>query len=144
MRADLLSALPLARENYGVTSPFEERSATPLRHWKNLRRQDATEWLSEYGLVYGSQRWKSQFSVGSQLRTQLRKQPPQSSSKGNFFVRVRFQGVPSTVEEVVRVRFCCLLCWKTNMGNTGRTVLGHRPSDSRPCGATQSVLRLGH
>ena len=30
------------------------------------------------------------------------------SSKGNFFVRVRFEGVPSTVEEVVRVRFCSL------------------------------------
>ena len=40
------------------------------------------------------------------------KQPPQSSSKGNLFVRVRFGGVPSTVEEVVRVRFCCLLSWR--------------------------------
>ena len=30
--------------------------------------------VSEYGLVYGSKRWKSQFSVYSQLRTQLRKQ----------------------------------------------------------------------
>ena len=37
---------------------------------------------------------------------ELTKQLPQSSSKGNFFVRVRFGGVPSTVEEVVRVRFC--------------------------------------
>ena len=37
------------------------------------------------------------------------KQPPQSSSKaGNFFVQVRFGGVSSTVEEVVRVRFRCL------------------------------------
>ena len=36
--------------------------------------------------------------MDSQLRAQLRKQPPQSSSKGNFFVRVRFGGVPSTVE----------------------------------------------
>ena len=31
------------------------------------------------------------------------------SSKGNFFVQVRFGEVSSTVEEVVRVRFCCLL-----------------------------------
>ena len=43
------------------------------------------------------------------------------------FVRVRFVGVPSTVEDVVRVRFCCLLSWKSNTGNTGRTVLGHGP-----------------
>ena len=28
-------------------------------------------------------------------------------SKGNVFVRVRFGGVPGTVGEVVRVRFCC-------------------------------------
>ena len=83
--------------------------------------------VSEYGFGYGSKRWKSQISMDSQLRTQRRKQPPQSFSKGNFFVRVRFGGVPSTVEEVVRVRFCCLLSWKTNTGNTGRTVLGHRP-----------------
>ena len=50
-------------------------------------------------------------SVDSQLEsfTQLRRQPAQSSSKFNLFVRVRFGGVPSTVEEVVRVRFCCLL-----------------------------------
>ena len=42
--------------------------------------------------------------VDSQLRTQLTKQPPRSSSKGNFFC-------PSTVRsssEVVQVRFCCL------------------------------------
>ena len=49
------------------------------------------------------------FSVDFQLGAQLSRQPPQSSSKGNLFVRVRFGGVPSTVEEVVRVRFCCLL-----------------------------------
>ena len=48
--------------------------------------------VSEYGFVYGSKRWKSQFSVDSQLRTQLRKPPPQSYSKGKFFVRVRFGG----------------------------------------------------
>ena len=65
--------------------------------------------VSEYGFVYASERRKSHFSVDSKLRTQLTKQPPQSSSKGNFFVRVWFGGVPSTVEEVVRVRFCCLL-----------------------------------
>ena len=34
---------------------------------------------------------KVPISVDSQLRAQLRKQPPQSSSKGNFFVRVRFR-----------------------------------------------------
>ena len=84
--------------------------------------------VSEYGFGYGSKRWTSQFFVDSQLRTQRRKQPHQSSSKGNFFARVRFGGVLSTVEEVVRVPFCCLLSWKTNTGNTGRTVLGHRPS----------------
>ena len=37
--------------------------------------------VSEHGFVYGSKRWKSQFSVDSQLRTQLTKQLPQSSSK---------------------------------------------------------------
>ena len=31
---------------------------------------------SEYGFVYGSKRWKCQFSVDSKLRTQLTKQPP--------------------------------------------------------------------
>ena len=92
--------------------------------------------VSEYGSVYGSKLWKCQFSVGSQLGTQLRSKPPQSSSEGTFFVRIRFGGVPSTVEEVVRVRFCCLLSWKTNTGNTGRTVLGHRPNKVR-----SSVLR---
>ena len=43
------------------------------------------------------------------LRAQLTKQVPQRSSKESFFVRVRFPGVPGTVEEGVRVRFCCLL-----------------------------------
>ena len=52
---------------------------------------------------------KANVLVPSHLGTQLTRQPPQSSSKGSFFVRVRFGGVPSTVEEVVRVRFCCLL-----------------------------------
>ena len=46
---------------------------------------------------------------GLPLGTQLTRQPPQSSSKGNLFVRVRLGGVPSTVEKVIRVRFCCLL-----------------------------------
>ena len=64
------------------------------------------------------------------VHPKLTKPLPQSSSKGIFFVRVRFGGVPSTVEEVVWVRFCCLPSWKTNMGNTGRTVLGHRPIPS--------------
>ena len=85
----------------------------------------------EYGFMYGSKRWKSQFAVDSQLRTQLAKQLRWSSSKiqgGNFFVQVRFRGVPGTVEEVVRVRCCCLLCWKTNTENTSQTVLGHRPN----------------
>ena len=58
------------------------------------------------------------FLVDSHLRTQQSK-PPRRSSKGNFFVRVRFGGVPSPVEVVVQVRFCCLLSWKTNTGNTG-------------------------
>ena len=31
--------------------------------------------LSEYGFVYGSKLWKCQFSVDSQLRTQLRTRP---------------------------------------------------------------------
>ena len=48
--------------------------------------------VSEYGFVYSSKRWKPQFSVDSQLRTQLTKRLPRSSSKGNFFVRVRFGG----------------------------------------------------
>ena len=49
-------------------------------------------------------------------------------SKGNLPVRVRFGAVLSTIEEVVPVRFCCSLSWKTNTGNTGRTVLGHCPT----------------
>ena len=38
--------------------------------------------MSECGFVYGSKRWNSQFSVDSQVRTQLTKQPPRSSFKG--------------------------------------------------------------
>ena len=38
------------------------------------------------------------------LGTQLTRQPPQGSSKGDLFVRVRFGGLLSTVEKVVRVR----------------------------------------
>ena len=86
-----------------------------------------TQEVSEYVFVYGSQLRKCQFSVDSYLKTQRTRQPPQSSSKRNLFVRVRFGGVPSTVEEVVQVRFCCLLGWKTNTVNTGWTALGHRP-----------------
>ena len=48
-------------------------------------------------------------SFRSKSRTQLTKRPPRSSSRENFFVRVLFGGVPSTAEEVVRVRLCCLL-----------------------------------
>ena len=55
------------------------------------------------------------------MRAQLAKQP---ASK--LFYR-EFLCPSSTVDEVVRVRFCCLLNCKTNTGNTGRTVLGHRP-----------------
>ena len=69
--------------------------------------------------------------------------PPQSSSKGNFFVRVRFGEVSSTVEEVVRVRFCCLLSWKTKTGNTGRTVLGHRPKFRHGLPEKSLMLRCG-
>ena len=58
-------------------------------------------------------------SVDSRLRAQLTKQPPQSSSKGNFFVRVRFGRVPSTVEEVLRVRFCCFSWLKDQHGKHG-------------------------
>ena len=60
----------------------------------------------------------------SQLRTRLTKQLPQSSSKGNFFVRVWFGGVLSKVGRLSEW-LCFLLNWKTNMGNTDRTVLGH-------------------
>ena len=35
---------------------------------------------------------KVPISVDSQLRTQLTKQPPQSSSKGNFFVEYGLEG----------------------------------------------------
>ena len=103
-------------------------SAVLRLQWRfqNLRQTPVrTQTPVETLFVYGSKRWKPQFWVDSQLRTQLTKQPPQSSIKGNFYVRVRFRGVSSTVEEVVRVRFRCLLSWKTNRGNTGRTVLGH-------------------
>ena len=37
------------------------------------------------------------------------RQLPQSSSKGSLFVRARLGGAPSTVEEVVRVWYRCLL-----------------------------------
>ena len=77
--------------------------------------------------MYGSKMWKCHFSVASHLGTQLARQPPQSSSKGNLFVWVRFGGFPNTVEEVVWVQFCCSLDWTTNMGSTGGTVVGHRP-----------------
>ena len=61
-----------------------------LPTYEHVRRTKNQE-VSEYGFVYGSKRQKSQFLVHSQLRTQLRKQPPQSSSKENFFVRVRLR-----------------------------------------------------
>ena len=63
-----------------------------------------------------------------QLGTQLRRRPPQRSSKGNLFVQVRLRGVASTDEEVVLVRLCCLLNCKTTTGNTGQTVLRHCPT----------------
>ena len=47
--------------------------------------------------------------MDSNLGTQLTRQLPQSFSKGDFFIRVRFGGVLSTVEEAVRVRFCPFL-----------------------------------
>ena len=115
-------------------SPIRANEAQTLKRTiflrSNSRERMRANWnqeLSKYGSVYSSKWWKSQFSVDSQLRTQLTKQPPQSSSKGNFFVRVLFGGLPSTVEEVVRVRFCCLPSWETNTRNTSQTVLGHRP-----------------
>ena len=40
-----------------------------------------------------------------------------------------FGGVPSTVEQVVHVRFCCLLPWKAKLGVTSRTVLGDEDSN---------------
>ena len=45
-----------------------------------------------------------QVLVDSDLGTQPIRRPPQSSFDGNLFIRIRFGGVPSTVEEVVRVR----------------------------------------
>ena len=140
--------------------------------------------VSEYGFVYGSKWWKSQFSVDSQLRTQLwregdppKKPPTQikrvctnslcklfcvcflliSKGKGGQFVQTvpklfaqivcancfYLGGSPSlqtkkatasklfskgiSLSEYGSEGFSCLLRWKTNMGNTGRTVLGHRP-----------------
>ena len=79
------------------------------------------------------------------LGTQLTRQPPPSSCKGNLFVRVRFGGVLNTVEEVVQVRICCLLSWKTSMGNTGWTVLGHRPTNGaiRNCYLNLFWQRIG-
>ena len=125
-----LQLRPLVRQVPGGT---RSTCAPSCEVWRRLAQNLANlQEVSEYVFVYGSKRWKPQLSVDSQLRTQLTKQPPQSSSKENFFVRVRFGGVPSTVEEVVRVRLCCLLSWKTNTGNTGRTVLGHRPKLASP------------
>ena len=43
------------------------------------------------------------------MGTQLTRQPLSSSSEGNLFFRVRFRGVPSTVEQIIRVRVCCSL-----------------------------------
>ena len=60
-------------------------------------------------------------SVDSNLGTQLTRQPHQSSSKGNLFVRVLFRRVPSTVEKVFRVRLCYLAERPTRTENTGRT-----------------------
>ena len=65
--------------------------------------------VPEYSFVYGSNLRKCRFSVDFELATQLTRQPPQSPSKRNLVVRARFGGAPSTVEEVVRVWFCCLL-----------------------------------
>ena len=72
--------------------------------------------VPDYGFVCDSKWWKSQFSVDAQLRAQLTRQLPPSSSKENFFVWVHFGGVPGTVEKVVWVRVCCLRSWKTLIG----------------------------
>ena len=66
--------------------------------------------------------------LDSHLGNQLTRKP-QTSSKGKLFVRVRFGGVPSIVEKGVRVQFCCSPRWKTNMGNTGGSVLGYCPRE---------------
>ena len=56
----------------------------PLDFPKTSSRKAGFQGVSEYGFMYGSKRWKSESSVDSQLRTQLTKQPPQSSSQGSF------------------------------------------------------------
>ena len=71
------------------------------------------------------------FFVDSHLGTQLTRQPPRSSSKGNLFVRVRFGGVPSTVEEVVPYgSVACLIerpTWDTYADQYLDTVLKQSP-----------------
>ena len=48
--------------------------------------------------------------------------------RGVSLSKVRSGGVPSAVEEVVRVQFWCSRSWKNNRGSIGPTVLAHRPN----------------
>ena len=87
---------PLRQDAWGITKSFLTTGAATKHFLLHERPQVFgadihNQEVSEYGFVYGSKLWKFQFSVDSQLRTQLTKQPPRSSSKGNFFVRVRLR-----------------------------------------------------
>ena len=82
-----------------------------------------------YGFVHGSKLWKCQF--GWILTWELNHQGNllKALLRGISLSELRFRGVPSMFEEVVRVRFCCLVStvsWKTNTGKTGRTAPRHR------------------
>ena len=53
---------------------FGSQCVEPCENYKNQKWHFRNQAMSEYGFVYGSKLWKCQFSVDSQLRTQLRKQ----------------------------------------------------------------------
>ena len=115
------------------------------QRWLRIKDADFKRKLSDFCNALGSDDCVR--SGGAQASFRVRFQAvnvpifsgPQSSSKGNLFVRVRFGEAPSTVEDVDRVRCCCLLSWKTNTGNAGRTVLGHRPVRK---GFTENIVFL--
>ena len=52
------------------------------------------------------------------------------------------EGLRVRLRRLFRVRFCCLLSWKTNTGNTGRTVLGGPCIRNGPIGSRFRRVRF--
>ena len=80
--------------------------------------------VSEHGFMNGSWQWKSHFSVDSQLKAQLTKQPPQNSNKGISLSKYGSKGFRVRLRRLSE--YGSVAC-SVEHGKHGRTVLGHRP-----------------